>query len=229
MIRSSMRASALAALAFTSAAYAQDAPASASAQGPLVIEKIHNGLVVAPDYKVTELNGDVAQLAGAYVGRVFDDRLLIGGAGYWLANGTRGTELRYGGVMVGWMTAPGRIRFGARGLVGGGSGTLTMSFADRPGGRMPDPRMMTAGIPDVRDFGARFGVRVPPLIPNGSLPSFRVREEFFVFEPQVSAVTKVTGHIAIDVAAGYRLTGGAEALGDRLDGATGSLGLQFGW
>ncbi len=73
-------------------------------------------------------------------------------------------------------------------------------------------------------------MRVPPLTPVGSLlPSVRVREDFFVFEPQISAVTKVTNHIAVDVAAGYRVIGMADALGDRLDGATGSLGLQFGW
>src|SRR6185436_8954959 len=138
MNRFSMLASALVAITFTSAAYAQDAaaPPPAPSQGPLVLERIHNGIVVAPDYKVTELNGDVAQLAGAYVGRVIDDRLLIGGAGYWLANGTRGSELRYGGVMIGWTTAPGRIRFGARGLVGGGSGTLALSLDNRIGGRI---------------------------------------------------------------------------------------------
>jgi len=230
MTRFSMLASAVAALTFTTAAYAQEAPSPAPSQGPLVLERIHNGIVVAPDYKVTELNGDIAQLAGAYVGRVIDDRLMIGGAGYWLVNGTRGTELRYGGVMVGWTTAPGRIRFGARGLVGGGSGTLSVSLADRLGGRLPDPRIVSTGIRDARDIAARFGVRVPPLTPVGSLlPSVRVREDFFVFEPQISAVTKVTNHIAVDVAAGYRVIGMADALGDRLDGATGSLGLQFEW
>lgn len=221
--------SALAVLVFTSAAFAQGAAPPAPAQGPLVIERIHNGIVVAPDYKVTELNGDVAQLAGAYVGRVIDDKLLIGGAGYWLASGPRGSDLKYGGVMVGWTTAPARIRFGARGLVGGGSGTLALSLDNRIDGRIPDPRMLAAGIRDVRDFGARFGVRVPPLLPSRPLPAFRVHEDFFVFEPQVSAVTKVTDHLAVDVAAGYRLVGLADVLGDRLGGATGSLGLQFGW
>ena len=237
-----MLACALVALTFTSAAYAQDgAPSEASSEaqspayppapptGPLLLERIHNGIVVAPDYKVTDFDGDVAQLAGGYVGRVMDDRLLIGGAGYWLTNGARGTELRYGGVMVGWTTAPGRIRFGARGLVGGGSGTLAVSLVNRLGGRLPYPGATSQTLQDVTTIAARFGVRVPPLAPLGMLPSIRVREEFFVFEPQVSAVTRVTDHLAVDVAAGYRLTAGAETLGDRLNGATGSLGLQFGW
>ena len=108
--------------------------------------------------------------------------------------------------------------------------TLAVSLADRFDGRLPDPLILSAGIRDARDIAARFGVRVPPLIPVGSLlPSVRVREDFFVVEPQVSAATKVTNHIAVDVAAGYRLIGAADALGDRLDGATASLGLQFGW
>ena len=93
MTRLSMLASAIVALAFGSAAYAQEAPSPPPAQGPLVLERIHDAIVIAPDYKVTELNGDLAQLAGAYAGRVFDDHLLIGGAGYWLADGTHGTEL----------------------------------------------------------------------------------------------------------------------------------------
>src|SRR5438046_1893248 len=108
--RLSILACALIALALASSAYAQETPAPAPAQGPLIIERVHNGIVVAPDYKVTELNGDVAQLAGAYGGRVFDDRLLVGLGGYWLPNGTRGNELQYGGLVVGWTTAPGRIR-----------------------------------------------------------------------------------------------------------------------
>ena len=97
-------------------------------------------------------------------------------------------------------------------------------------GRMLDPRVAAAAVRDVRDIAPRYGARVPPLVPIGALlPSVRVREEFFVFEPQMSAVTRVTDHIAVDVAAGYRLTSGADTLDDRLDGATGNLGLQFGW
>ncbi len=42
-------------------------------------------------------------------------------------------------------------------------------------------------------------------------------------------MTKVTNHIVVDVAAGYRVISMADTLGNRLDGATGSLGLQFGW
>jgi hypothetical protein len=217
VIRFSIVAASFVALNIASAAYAQNAPAQsapAASQGPLIVERIHNGIVIAPDYKVTEVNGDLGQLAGGYVGRVFDDRLLVGGAGYWLANGSRGTDLGYGGVLIGWTTAPARIRFGARGLVGGGRSTLTLPIDGR--------------VPVGRDLVARFGARSTVPLP-GARPSIRVREDFLVLEPQVNAVTKVTSHLAVDVAAGYRLIGMADVLGDRLDGATASLALQLGW
>jgi hypothetical protein len=155
------------ALNIASAAYAQTAPAAS--QGPLIVERIHNGVVIAPDYKVTEVNGDLGQLAGGYVGRVFDDRLLIGGAGYWLANGSRGTDLGYGGVLIGWTTAPARIRFGARSLVGGGRATLALPIDSQLlVSRVPDPRV-AAGA---RDLVARFGAR------STALPAWRPARPF---------------------------------------------------
>ena len=63
-------------------------PSTARAQtGPLVLQPIDNAVIVAPDYKVTEFNGDTGQLAGGYAGRVFDDKLLIGATAYWLVDG----------------------------------------------------------------------------------------------------------------------------------------------
>ncbi len=55
------------------------------------------------------------------------------------------------------------------------------------------------------------------------------RDEFFVFEPQASLLTRVTEHVSVNWAAGYRLTALTEALDDRLNGATGSVALQFEW
>ena len=116
---------ALALLLAPAAGFAQNVPA----QGPLVVERVHSPVVVAPDYKVTDLDGEFGQLAGAYVGRAIDGALFIGGAGYWLVNGSGGDELAYGGVLTGWsMPVGGRIRFGARGLVGFGRATLETDF-----------------------------------------------------------------------------------------------------
>ena len=96
-----------------------------SGQGPLIVERVHSPLVVAADYKVTDLDGEFGQLAGGYVGRVIEEVVFVGGAGYWLVNGSGGGELAYGGLLAGWSIPLGsRIRFGARGLVGAGRATL---------------------------------------------------------------------------------------------------------
>lgn len=191
-------------------------PAGAFAQTaspPLVVERVDNPFVVAPDYKVTRLNRSTGQLAGAYVGRVLDDVLFIGGAGYWLVNGSRGDELAYGGVLIGW-SAPERagVRFGGRGLVGVGSATLGRDITI-PGG--------------VRAAGIRFGG------PQSRQPSgtFRLlaRDDFFVFEPEVTAGASLFRHVGLNIGAGYRVTGFADALDDRVRGATGSIALQLGW
>ncbi|MBI3050504.1 MAG: hypothetical protein HYY76_19590 [Acidobacteria bacterium] len=53
------------------------------------VERVHTPFVIAPDYKVTDFDDSLGQLAGAYVGRIIDDVLFTGGAGYWLVNGVR--------------------------------------------------------------------------------------------------------------------------------------------
>jgi len=198
------------------AALAQTAPP------PLIVERVDNTFVVAPDYKVTDLDGTLGQLAGAYVGRVFDESLMIGGAGYWLVNGSRGDELAYGGLLVGW-SVPERvvgIRFGARGMVGVGSGTLGRDISIRGG---------PVGIPDRRiRFGGSTGSQ-PASLPAPSSIRILARDDFFVFEPQVTAGANLFRHITLNLGAGYRLTGFTDALDDSLNGVTGNLALQFDW
>ena len=113
-----------AAVLVASTAHAQN-PTPAPTTGPLVLERIHDAWIVAPDFKVTDLDDRTGELAGAYGGRVFDNTLLVGGAGYWLTNEARDFKMAYGGLLVGWQSREfGRIRFGGRGLAGGGTATL---------------------------------------------------------------------------------------------------------
>ena len=180
---------------------------------------------MATDYKVTDLDGEVGQLAGGYIGRAIENVLFVGGAGYWLVGGSRGDELAYGGLLVGWSAPLGsRIRFGVRGLVGGGRATLATDIDISRGiGRFNnhgnDPRIPGFGT-DNRGRGAR----TPP-----SNVRVRRRDEFFVFEPQADLITRVTEHVSVNWAAGYRLTALTDVLDDRLNGATGSVALQFEW
>jgi hypothetical protein len=188
-------------------AFAQTTPA----QQQLVVERVHTPFVIAPDYKVTELNGEREQLAGGYAGQLFDDKLFLGGAGYWLLNAGHGEELGYGGVLLGWSTPQlGGVRVGVRGLIGGGSGRL------------------------VRDVTFLRDVRDPrrPALTGGSSPTrarLLVRDDFFVFEPQANVTASPFEHVGVNLAGGYRLTALTDDLEGRLNGVTGSVGLQFQW
>ena len=193
-------------------ARAQDTAAPPATQRPLILEPIRSPFVVAPEYKVTEIDGDWRQLAGVYAGRLFDEQLLVAGAVYSLVDGPDRTDLTYGGLLVGWSTPEARLRFGARALIGGGRSTLPVTFARF--GTRTDPRILRPGD----------HTTVTPQTVTVS-----ARDDFAVFEPVANVVTQVTDHISIDVSAGYRWTGYENAVGDRLEGATGSIALRFGW
>lgn len=182
--------------------------AAQTTQEPLVLERIHNPFVVAPDYKITDIDGDTGQLAGAYAGRLLADTLFVGGGFYWLVNGNSGEEMRYGGLLLGWSVPVGRaVRFGARGLVGVGTATLGVDG-------------QFVGVPRGRD-----GIRGV----SGQSVRFLARDDFFVFEPQVNATVFVIPHVGIEVGGGYRVTGATNALEDRLNGVSGSVGAQLTW
>ena len=201
----------------TNANGGEAAASSQTTQGPLVLEPVHNPIVVAPEYKFSDIDGKVGQLAGVYAGRLIEEHLLIGGAVYTLVHGSNGVALTYGGLVVGWATRPdARVRFGARGLVGGGTATLSIGDYIVPfGGRAYDPR--------------RYAPREIPAVGGTQVVRFFGRDDFMVFEPQVNAVTRVTDHVGVDLSLGYRVTGFDEVARDRLDGVTGAVAVQFGW
>ena len=214
----------VAALFAASTAWAQNAQnPPAQTNGPLVLERVHNGWVLAPDFKVTELDDRTGELAGAYGGRLLDDTLLIGGAAYWLANDGRDFKMTYGGLMVGWQSHElGRIRFGARGLAGVGRATLGVDVAPLRGG-VPQP---VEGRPDIR-----FGVTAPRVPAN--VQPIRTRfvgtDDFAFVEPQANVSARITKAIGVSCGVGYRQTGGADLLRDRLNGPSANLAIQFGF
>jgi hypothetical protein len=180
-----------------------------SSQGPLVLERIHSPFVVAPDYRIADVDGDTGQLAGVYAGRLLAETLFVGGGFYWLVNGDRGEEMRYGGLLLGWSIPAGRlIRFGGRGLVGFGTATLGTDLVTR--GRLPrtPDRFNPAPVQSVR---------------------YLAGDDFFVFEPQVNATVRVIRHVGVEVGGGYRVSGATDALDDRLNGVSGSLAVQLTW
>ena len=159
-----------------------------------------------------------------YAGKLLDEQLLVAGALYTLTNLGRATDLTYGGLLVGWMTAPEhRIRFGARSLVGFGEGEVPVTIQGYPVN-------YSAAAFEPRDLVRFGGGRLPQPVPLPTTSfTVRVRDNFAVLEPQGSISARVTSHIAVEFAAGYRVTGFSDALRDRLNGVTGALALQLGW
>lgn len=218
-----------AALVLATAAHAQNTPAPTN--GPLVLERVHDGWVLAPDFKVTDIDDHTGELAGVYGGRLIDNTLLIGGAAYWLTNDARDFGMSYGGVIVGWQSREfGRIRFGGRGLAGGGVATLGFDINGQrnvvvnTGGRVGDIRF---GVVDPR---VPPGTRVPATIPSQPIRGRVVaHEDFLVVEPQANISARITKGIGVSCGVGYRETANADVLRDRLNGPTANLAIQFGW
>lgn len=221
-----------AALFAASSAWAQSAQnPPAPTNGPLVLERIHDPWVLAPDFKVTDLDDRTGELAGAYGGRLLDDTLLIGGAVYWLANDERDFKMTYGGVLVGWQSHEfGRIRFGARGLAGLGRAELGFDVGALRAGAT-QPGAVIDGRGDIR-----FGVTAPrTTTPTLSAPPQPIRprlvatEDFFIVEPQANVSFRLTDRIGVSCGGSYRQTANVDLLRDRLNGPSANLAIQFGF
>jgi hypothetical protein len=195
----------LAASAQTGAALDLSA-ADQPSQGPMIVERVHNGFLVVPEFKFTEVDKRSAGLAGGYAGVVVDEHFFVGGGGYVLAAQRRGRDLAYGGLVLQWLGAGNDIfGFSAKTLLGGGS-------------------TESSGIVQILDRGRLIS------------QSFRARQSFLVAEPEVNLLIHFTDHLRLAVGGGYRFTGsnrygrdGSLGIPDsRLSGAVGSIGLQIG-
>jgi hypothetical protein len=190
----------------------QDPSAPASR---LRVETIDTRFVVAPDVRFGEVNDRQATLAGVYAGWLNDRTLFLGGGGYWLANRDDDFKVAYGGPIVGVMAhADRKLAFGARTLIGFGNATLS----DTVGALAGEGIRFGTSARTVR--GGRRGLN------DASLVAFE--DNFFVAEPQVNALWKITPWLGVDAGVGYRLIAGSDLLDDRLRGLSGSIALQFG-
>ena len=195
------------------AAAAQSGGAAPTAsQGPMVVERVQSGFLVAPDIKVTQVDGKTSELAGAYAGWLTDGTIFIGGGGYWMANQSSDRKMAYGGLVVQWLARTDeRFGFSAKGLVGGGQATLASNVTQ------------ILPLTDGRGFpidGINRGV-----VTNARI---RFREGFFVAEPEVDLLVRLTKHVRLTGGASYRFIGADGRDDNRLRGATGSIGIQIG-
>lgn len=197
-------------------AAAQSGAVAPRTQGPMTVEPIHSGFLVAPDFKITEVDRKTSGLVGGYAGWVTDDTFFVGLGGYWLANTNRNDpEMAYGGLVVQWLALKsGRVGVGVKGLVGGGEATVS------------DNITITPRVPEFRTVNGR----VVPTPAPALVQSVRLREGFVMAEPEALLSVRLSKQVRLAAGAGYRFTGTDRRSigGDRLDGATGSLTLQIG-
>lgn len=186
--------------------------AAAPTSGEMMVETMESGFVLTPEYRMTEVDDEYGGLAGVRAGWLTDDRLFIGGAGYWLTDGDAGRKMAYGGLVAEWSVARSRrvgVSFGA--LVGGGDTTLTVE---------------ATGFPRDRFHDGRHGW--PP--ETGDLRTYRVPvgEGYFIAEPQASASLLLTRWLRVGAGVSYRLIAGAGSFNDRLGGVAGTVSVQLG-
>ena len=211
---------------------------AAAAQEPeaparLAVKEIRSGLVIAPDLKLTSVDGGSGKLTGLYGGFITDRRLLIGVGAYWLTGGPASVGMAYGGGLVEWFANPGgRVDFSVRSLFGAGRARLVSDFGIPVFG----PHGGRAGW--LSHGGRRHGSGWSRTwhrghAPWGDLPwpsrtAFGYHEDFLVADPQLSVHLNVTDWLRIGGGAGYRFIGRAGRNGERLRGLTASFGLQLG-
>ena len=200
--------------AVSAAAAAQGANAvEQGAQGSMTVEQVRDGFAIAPDVRVTRLDGSSRTLAGAYGGWVFDDTLLVGAGGYWLTDASSNRKFAYGGAVLEWRQHPalGPIAFGIRGLAGYGQATMTSTVSLlNDDGYGPIGRMPPATTTTVTTALVRFD------------------QGFFVVEPQAELVVSLARWARLTCSLGYRAIGDANGMANRLRGASGGVALEFG-
>jgi hypothetical protein len=207
-------------MALASAAQAQTSTSTETLLG----DDVDSGFLIAPDFKLTEIDGDFASLGGAYGGWVLDRKLLLGGGVYTLLQGRDGAEMTYGGGVVEYFVNPTKaVNFSFRGLIGGGSATLggphrgddfDREDFDGPGlGRGP-------GNGFARPFG-RF--------PGGDFEASdrKLSSSFFIAEPEANVNLNLTKLLRLGFGGGYRFITGARGLDERLGGLFASVALKL--
>lgn len=211
-MRRPLAIAAAALLACASAVSAQQADQQPQA-GPLVVEQIENGWLLAPDMRAADLGGKAGALAGGYAGRLYDNTLVFGGGAYFLTNRDDDFKLAYGGPVVEWLARTNRrIGFGVRTLVGFGTATLPVSVSE-----IVDERVLASAS---RRHRVRFDLW-------DSTGTIAIDDGFFIAEPQANVLINLTRGQRLVFGIGYRATAGAHFIDDQVNGLSGSISYQI--
>ena len=192
------------------------APPQGPRPSPVVVEQVQTGPLFSVDVKYARVNDEDEVLLGGSGGMLFDGKLLIGAAGYWMVTGDELNGMTYGGALVEWYALRGsRVALSLGGLVGGGFARVTSGWDDW---YMPMP----ADQVRFSHGGGRPGYYPPAQY------YWAYDQGFFVAEPQVNVVWQVAPGVAIVGGAGYRIVGAANGAEDQIKGITGSFSIRFG-
>src|SRR5262245_28695877 len=194
-------------LATASIASAQQGPIGDSGQAaPLRLAPISTTIVFAPETKITTVNETTAVLTGGYVGKLVEEKLLVGAGAYWLAAPRDDARMFYGGLVLGARILGGdRVNLSAHGLAGVGSATVY---------RTVDPKeerhhIKSSSRPGLSPFRAGF------------------ENPFLLVEPEARLAVGITDRIRLNAGAGYQATTGGSGFQELIRGATGSFGVEF--
>ncbi len=207
------RLSAAAVLTLVPIAASAQNPSGPRSQGPMTVERVQSGWLIAPEVKVTDFDHRTSELVGAQGGWLADQTFFIGAGGYWLAaDRSQDRQLAYGGLVIGILPrTEGAVGFGATALIGGGRATTLRTVTIVPDF---DPRLL--------------GSRDPDLIVRPVQTTARVRSDFFVAEPEASLIFNLSKRIHLAAGVSYRFAGENRGPHDALSGVAGSLALQIG-
>ncbi len=185
--------------------------------GPLLLQPMQNGVVLAPEIKVTKFDGHVGTLAGGYGGWVNDEHLLMGAAGYWLTDRKNDSRnLAYGGLVIGWFFDPDRpVAVSARTLLGFGRASETSTLAV-PLCPRPADRPCYFG-------GARFDPQIDAVVDR----AVRFRRDFLLAEPEIDVVARLSRMLSLTAGAGYRIATEERRSNLNPRGVTGTISAQF--
>lgn len=197
-------------------------------QGPMIVERVHNGFLAAPEVKATEFDKRAEALVGGSAGWVAAETLFIGGGGFWMPQKHQSDrELAYGGVVLQWFVINGdRFGLSAKALFGGGEATLPETVTQYVYPPLPTP-LPTAG---------RNSPPIPLPAPRLVTTTVPLHSNIGVAEPEVNARLAFSKHLRLALGAGYRFAGSDWGrrnvfdgdVGRRLSGATATIGLQIG-
>ena len=191
------------------------APPARPPTSPVVVERVENTAIFAPDFKYTAVDNVDGFLLGGYGGVLLDHTIFLGGGGYWMVNGDDLHGLGYGGMIVEWHLLRSRsVSLSVGGL--GGYGVARVS-SYRGGDGYPPP-----------GSGPRHGGMYPPGGGYGPSAYWLYDQGFMVGEPQVSVVFKIADGAAVAASVGYRFAAFANHAEDQIRGVTAGVSIRFG-